>query len=153
MTEKTFNANGIPIRYARVDKTLPAFKPSKYDDGDAGFDLYARETKWIFPFVARKIPTNVCFEIPKGFFGRVCGRSGQTLKGKIVWAGTIDASYRGEVNVIMSGLLPRRVKRGERIAQIIFMPCMVNNEMTEVEIKDLTATKRGDGGFGSSGRY
>lgn len=144
---------GIRINYSKVDTNLPAFKPSKYDEGDAGIDLYARESKWVFPFMVRKIPLNICLEIPKGYFARICGRSGQTSKGTIVWAGTVDASYRGEVSAMVSGLLPKKVRRGERIAQLIIIPCMVNNSIREVSYDELSTTERGAKGFNSSGTF
>lgn len=142
--------SGITIRYARIDPNLPAFKEPTYN-GDAGYDLYASKSYWVFPFKITKMTTNVCFEIPIGFFGRICGRSGHILQGKMVAAGTVDASYRGEVHVTMWSLFPCKIKVGQRIGQIIFMPCMVNNQMIEVQPEELSTTARGDKGFNSTG--
>lgn len=140
----------LTIMYAREDKELPPFKAPT--DGDAGYDLYARENAWIFPWSVKKIPANLCLEIPVGWNGVVRGRSGNTIKGIIVYQGTIDVSYRGEIHIMTSSkFLPKRIRRGDRIAQMVFEPCATDNDMIEILKSDLSKTNRNTNGFGSSG--
>lgn len=130
--------------------------PKYMTEGSVGMDLYAAVTT---PVTIEKgeiklIPTGICLQIPKGFEGQVRPRSGLSLKYGITLVnspGTIDWDYRGEIKVIMinHGENPFIVKRGERIAQIVFNKV----EIPTIElINNLDTTIRGDGGFGSTGR-
>lgn len=142
----------IPIKYVKVENDIPAFKDP--NPGDAGYDMYATKDTWIWPWKITKVPLNIRLSIPNNYFVRICGRSGLTLAGKLVAAGTIDSSYRGQPHALMYSLLiPRKIKRGERVAQAIFMPCSANNIMLEVTLGQLDKTERGDSGFGNSGRF
>lgn len=99
------------------------------------------------------ILTGLIIEIPQGFEGQVRPRSGLALKNGITCLnspGTIDWDYRGEVKVILANLgsEPFTISRGMRIAQLVIAP------VTRVDIREisaLTETKRGAGGFGSTG--
>jgi len=99
------------------------------------------------------IPTGVAVAIPSGHEGQVRPRSGLALKHglSIVNApGTIDADYRGELKVILVnlGAAPFVVAHGERIAQLVVAPVVFP---AVVEVEDLPAADRGEGGFGSTG--
>lgn len=99
------------------------------------------------------IPTGIALAIPQGFEGQVRPRSGLALKHAVTVLnapGTIDADYRGEVQVILVnfGTEPFTVTRGMRIAQLVFAP-VVRAAMQEVS--SLETTARGEGGFGSTG--
>lgn len=139
--------HNIESYVVRHDKSLPLFK---HDIGDAGYDVYATEDKWIWPWKITKIPTNCSIELPKGFYAEVVGRSGQTTLGNIVHEGTVDNSYRGVIHIMMSrvGFLPRKIKRGTRVAQLIVKRYY---EVKWLEIDGLSKTDRQDNGFGSSG--
>ena len=100
------------------------------------------------------VPTGYALEIPPGFEGQVRPRSGLAVRHGVTLVnspGTIDADYRGEVQVVMINLgdEPFVLKRGERIAQLVIAP--VATASLEV-VTELSATARGENGFGSSGR-
>lgn len=100
------------------------------------------------------IPTGWRIAIPNGFEAQVRPRSGLALRHGILIPnspGTIDADYRGEIQVILmnAGSDVFEVERGDRIAQLVVAP-VVRPEWVEVE--DLDETERGEGGFGHTGR-
>jgi dUTP pyrophosphatase len=105
------------------------------------------------PRERKLIPTGIALSIPPGFEGQVRPRSGLALREGISLVntpGTIDADYRGEVGVLLInfGQQPFRVKRGDRIAQLVIAPvCRAELELTE----ELEATSRNEGGFGHTG--
>jgi dUTP pyrophosphatase len=123
----------------------------------AGFDLVAAvapdTTVTILPGARVLIPTGLIFEIPKKMEAQVRPRSGLAIKHGVTVLnspGTIDADYRGEVAVILINLgkEPFVVTRGERIAQMVIAPFA---RVKLREVKKLSKTKRGAGGFGSTG--
>ena len=100
------------------------------------------------------IPTGLSFEIPSGYEVQVRPRSGLAIKNGITCLnapGTIDADYRGEVKVILynAGSEPFTVSNGDRIAQIVVAPVTVGCFQ---KVSVLSATERGAGGFGSTGK-
>lgn len=123
----------------------------------AGFDLVAAvapdTTVTILPGARVLIPTGLIFEIPKKMEAQVRPRSGLAIKHGVTVLnspGTIDADYRGEVAVILINLgkEPFVVARGERIAQMVIAPV---SRVKLREVKKLSKTERGAGGFGSTG--
>lgn len=122
--------------------------------GDAGYDLYALEDCTIAPWSRAMIPTGVYLEIPEGYVGFVKDRSSMALAGLHCFAGVIDASYRGEVKVILLNTndTPYEIQAGHKIAQIIIIPCYTAPLEPVESIEALTATERGSGGFGSTGK-
>lgn len=121
--------------------------------GDAGYDMYLEEDRWIFPFWPRKMPVNFKAAIPPAHFGLMTSRSGESLKGNFVIPGIIDSGYRGQMAAIMCriGLLPRKLKANTRIAQLIVIPY---REVRWKKVDELDAqTERGDKGFGDSGKH
>jgi len=128
--------------------------PQKAHHDDAAFDLRSRIDIELKPSEPHLIPTGIFMEIPPGYEGQVRPRSGLAIKHAITVLnspGTIDAGYRGEVCVIIMncGKEPYQIKRGDRIAQLVI------NKLPEVEIEitnELSETKRGAGGFGSTGK-
>ncbi len=128
--------------------------PSAMTDGAAGFDLRAAvsEDVTIRPGRVQLVPTGIRLEIPSGYEGQVRPRSGLALRhgiGVLNSPGTIDSDYRGEVQVILINLgpAPFQVRRGERIAQLVF----ARVERPRLEIRRLRETGRGPGGFGHTG--
>jgi dUTP pyrophosphatase len=105
------------------------------------------------PGERRLIPTGIALAIPPGYEGQVRPRSGLALREGITVVntpGTIDADYRGEVGVLLINLgqQPFRVKRGDRIAQLVINPvCRAELELTG----ELETTPRNNGGFGHTG--
>jgi dUTP pyrophosphatase len=131
---------------------LPAYSTS----GAAGCDLRAAiETDVVLAPGARSlIPTGIAVAIPPGYEGQVRMRSGLALKQGLALLnapGTIDSDYRGEIRIILANLgsEPVTLKRGDRIAQLVF--ALVSRARLE-RVAELPATARRDGGFGSTGK-
>jgi len=123
--------------------------------GDAGIDLYSRIDFTLAPGERSLIPTGIAIALPPGFVALVHPRSGLALKHGISMVntpGTIDAGYRGEIQVILINHDPSEsasFKRGERIAQIVIQRV----ESAELlEVSELPGSGRGTTGFGSSGK-
>ena len=131
---------------------LPKYSTS----GAAGCDLRAaiEADVVLAPGARALIPTGIAIAIPPGYEGQVRMRSGLALKHGLTLLnapGTIDSDYRGEIRVILANLgsEPATLKRGERIAQLVFAP--VARARLE-RVSELPATERRDGGFGSTGK-
>ena len=127
--------------------------PIKMYANSAGYDLFAGESVSISKWSRASVNTNICFEIPKGFYGEIKPRSGLAIrKGLVAFDGTIDSGYIGFVYVIIFNCsdFDYNVKKGDRIAQIIFRKChsVSFKYCNEVSFVD---TDRGVKGFGSSG--
>ncbi len=128
----------------------------KYEtDGSSGMDLAANiESEiQIEPGKSAVIPTGLAISIPKDFEVQIRPRSGLAAKYQISvlnTPGTIDADYRGELKVILINLSKKnfKIEKGLRIAQMVLCP-VVKANLKEVET--LEETKRGSGGFGSTG--
>jgi dUTP pyrophosphatase len=98
------------------------------------------------------VPTGLAIEVPVGFDVQVRPRSGLSLKGVGVAFGTVDADYRGELRVTMwtfGDLSEYELHDGDRIAQLVIARL---TPVRVVEVRELSATERGDGGHGSTGR-
>ena len=137
----------------RVKKLDPeAIVPTKANESDAGYDLYALEDVEIPAVNHKLVKTGISVAIPAGYVGLIWPRSGLAYKnGLDVYAGVIDAGYRGDVGVILYNSRVSnhyQVKKGDRIAQILFQKV---ESFDLVEVDDLDDTQRGQGGFGSSG--
>lgn len=140
-----------------VTKTAPNAKlPAFATSGSAGADLYAaiENPTRIMPRETKMISTGISIEIPEGFVGLVFARSGLACKqglGLANGVGVIDSDYRGEVMVALynHSMEPVDVLPNERIAQMVVSPFIPWNPM---EVDELESTKRGTGGFGSTGK-
>ncbi len=146
------NTQNISVKILKVDKELPT--PKYAHHGDAGMDIYAAENYMLQPAEHKLISAGIKLAIPYGYEVQVRPRSGLALKHAISIVntpGTIDCMYRGLVGVILinHGKQAFEVKRGERIAQLVF------NKIAYAaveEVQELDETVRGEGGFGSTGR-
>ena len=121
----------------------------------SGMDLLAdvEEDVILQPGERGLIPTGIALSIPEGYEGQVRPRSGLALREGVTLVnapGTIDADYRGEVGVLLINLgqRPFRVKRGDRIAQLVIAP--ICRAVVE-SYQELDATPRNEGGFGHTG--
>ena len=140
----------------RIQRLHPAAILPAYAHGsaeDAGMDLCAVERVTLEPGVPRLVPTGLAIELPPGYEAQVRPRSGLALKHAIAMPnapGTIDPGYRGELRVILLNLgrTPYTIEAGDRIAQMI----VARYEAVEWAESELTESRRGAGGFGSSGR-
>ena len=141
--------------------------PTRAHAWDAGLDLYAME-KGVVPGcsysasttsyshgevnVGSKVfDTGVHVQIPEGYVGLIKSKSGLMVNHKITTDGTIDCGYTGSIRVCLFNHSNKkyRVKAGDKIAQLVIVPCLLP-ELEEVD--SLDETDRGDGGFGSTGR-
>jgi len=147
--------SAVPVAVRRLphgaDLPLPAYSTAD----SAGMDLVAAidGELALAPGERVLVPTGLAIALPAGYEGQVRPRSGLALKHGVTVAnspGTIDADYRGEVQVILlnTGPAPFHVARGMRIAQFVVAP-VVRAAWTEVA--DLPESGRGAGGFGSTG--
>ncbi len=142
----------VRIRLLRGgDELLPAYQT----EGAAGMDLRAAvDAEVVIPPMGRAlIPTGVAVALPRGVEGQIRPRSGLAVRHGVTCLnspGTIDADYRGEIQVILANLgeQPFPVRRGDRIAQIVFSPVLTARLSV---VADLDATARGAGGFGHTG--
>ena len=133
------------------DLALPAYATQH----SAGMDLLAavKENITLQPGARKLVPTGLSIALPDGFEAQIRPRSGLALKHGISLVntpGTIDADYRGEIGVILINLgqEPFTVERGMRIAQMVIAPY---TRATFLEVNELPASERGEGGFGSTG--
>ena len=129
--------------------------PQYMTERSSGMDLFADVEGEIIlePGERKLIPTGIALSIPEGYEGQIRPRSGLALREGITLVntpGTVDADYRGEVGVLLINLgqRPFRVKRGDRIAQLVVAPvCRAVLELSS----ELDATPRNKGGFGHTG--
>ena len=141
----------IKIQRLRPDAVLPRYAHGP--DEDAGMDLCAVEPALLAPGVPQLVPTGLRIEVPPGYEAQIRPRSGLALKHAITLPNspaTIDPGYRGEIRVILLNLgrEPYQVHAGDRVAQMV----IARYERIEWDEADLADSRRGEGGFGSSGR-
>ena len=141
----------ISIQRLHPNAVLPSYAHGP--DEDAGMDLHAVESVTLEPGKPGMVPTGLAIELPPGFEAQVRPRSGLALKHGITLPNapaTIDPGYRGEIRVILLNLGPAAytVEVGDRVAQMI----VTRYEAIEWVEGDLADSRRGAGGFGSSGR-
>jgi dUTP pyrophosphatase len=137
----------------RVMKIHPDAKLPVYGHkGDAGLDLFSCEDMILNVGEAKPVPTGIKMAIAEGHVGLVWDKSGISLKGVHRLAGVIDAGYRGEVRVVLINLgkEPFIISKGMKIAQMLIQPV---ERVDVAESTTLDDTSRGEGGFGSTGRY
>ena len=141
------------ILIKRLSKNIPL--PKYETDGSSGMDLSANIEKeiQIAPGKISIIPTGLVVSIPKNFEIQIRPRSGLAAKNQISvlnTPGTIDADYRGELKVILINFGKNifKIEKGLRIAQMVLCP-VIKASLKEVDT--LEETKRGTGGFGSTG--
>lgn len=131
-----------------------AVMPKKANQFDAGFDLATPNAFSIAAGEVKAINLNIKVQIPTGYCGLVCSRSGLATKRGIVShiaPGVIDSGYRGEVIAVVRnvGNSAQNFGAGDRIAQLVLVSIPLLNA---VEVSSLDETDRGEGGFGSSGK-
>lgn len=143
----------MKVLIKRLDPDLPL--PSYAKPGDAGADIYSRIDIELSPGERKLVPTGIAIALPPGFAAFVHPRSGRAIKeglGMVNAPGTVDAAYRGELQVILINYdkkISISIKRGERIAQLIIQKI----EHAEfVELEELPGSSRGSDGFGSTGK-
>jgi len=149
--------NDIVIQVTRQSGTEDIPLPSYQTEHAAGMDISAAvDTPLVLkPGERTAVPTGLFVAIPIGYEAQIRPRSGLALKNGITLLntpGTIDADYRGEIRIIVANLSdePFTITRGMRIAQMVISP--VARARLEVVV-ELSATARGEGGFGHTGTH
>lgn len=132
-----------------------AVLPTRAHEGDAGLDLYACEEATVAPGARVSVGTGIALEVPSGHAALVLPRSGLAARHGIALVnapGLIDSGYRGEVRILLlntDATEPFAIAPGDRIAQLLLVPFI---DAEPVEVAELAASQRAEGGFGSSGR-
>ena len=157
--------NKIKLGFKKLDER--AVIPWYAHDGDAGMDIRSLENVTLKRGEPTLVHTGIAAEIPDGFEIQVRPRSGLACKGVTVWngPGTVDSKYRGEICVILmyinavvtvpgtNGIEQQGstydIVAGDKIAQLVLAPVTFADPY---EVKELSETDRGTGGFGSTGR-
>jgi len=129
--------------------------PRKAHHDDAAFDIMASETLVLEPQISKLVPTGLFIELPTHYEAQIRPRSGLAIKHNLTVTnspGTVDAGYRGMINVIMlnAGNESYQIKRGDRIAQMVIQKLP---EVEMIQVENLSESKRGSGGFGSTGKH
>ena len=145
--------SSVQVLITRLDPELPLPRYAK--GGDAGADIVSRIDITLAPGERALVPTGIAIALPDGYVALVHPRSGLAIKHGVTMVnspGTVDAGYRGELQVILINHDRNEsvsFKRGDRVAQLVIQKV----ERAEfVEVQALPGSGRGSGGFGSTGR-
>lgn len=131
-----------------------AILPTRGHSDDAGFDLYAPKNmhpKHLWKGDSVTIDTGVHLEIPKGCCGVIISKSGLNVNHNVTSHGLIDSGYVGSIRVKLynHGSERLKIEPGDKISQIVIMPCFTPRLLIADKLRD---TERGSNGFGSTGR-
>ena len=145
--------SSVQVLITRLDPELPLPRYAK--GGDAGADIVSRIDITLAPGERALVPTGIAIALPDGYVALVHPRSGLAIKHGVTMVnapGTVDAGYRGELQIILINHDKNEsvsFKRGDRIAQLVIQKV----ERAEfVEVQELPGSGRGTDGFGSTGR-
>lgn len=138
------------VKKLREDAVLPRYASS----GDSGADLFTPDAVTIIAGERKLIKTGVAIALPDGYEAQVRSKSGLALKAGLMVLnspGTVDEKYRGEIGVIIfnTDKTDYEFNAGDKIAQLIISPI---SQSHFIEVDELDATDRGEGGFGSTGK-
>jgi dUTP pyrophosphatase len=144
--------SSVQVLITRLDPELPLPRYAK--GGDAGADIVSRIDITLAPGERALVPTGISIALPNGYVALVHPRSGLAIKHGVTMVnspGTVDAGYRGELQIILINHDKSEAvsfKRGDRIAQLVIQKV----ERAEfIEVEELPGSGRGSGGFGSTG--
>jgi len=145
-------SDAFEVRLLRPD----AVPPARTRPGDAAYDLRCVEPFRLAPGERAVVPTGVAVAVPEGAAGLVVPRSGLAAEyglSVVNGPGLVDPSYRGELKVVLVNLgeEPYEGEPGDRIAQLLLVPCLTPGVRTVDELPP-SRDGRGEAGFGSSGR-
>ena len=148
MTDLSIDAK-VPFKVKVLNENAQV--PTRANEGDIGYDLYAAENVTIYPNSSELVSLGIQVEFPSNYGVKFMDRSGMATKDLRVGAGVIDSVYRGDLKVLLYNHSDARyhIDVGDRIAQMVILPKFT----AEFEIvEELTSTDRGEDGFGSSGK-
>ena len=133
--------------------TPRAEMPRKGHAADAGFDLAIPADHALPPGKPYRIDLEIVLQIPRGWYGQIFARSSVFERGLSVHPGVIDADYRGSVQLLVENRRPHtlHVQRGDRLAQLLILP-VPPATLRRISPTAIEPTRRGPGGFGSTGR-
>jgi dUTP pyrophosphatase len=137
----------LKIKKLYTDSKLP----TRAHHDDAGTDIYAQGNHTVEPHTTMVIPTGVAMELEKGYVSLVWDKSSVGSRGIKTLGGVIDAGYRGEYKIIVHNLNNEvyTFNHGDKVAQILIQKV----EFPDIEeVEELSDSKRGIGGFGSTGK-
>lgn len=142
----------VSVLIKRLDEGVPL--PIYAKGGDAGADLVTAIDVSLAPQERKLVPTGISIALPQGYAAFVHPRSGLAIRHGVSMVntpGTVDAGFRGELQIILINHDPHETvnfKRGDRIAQLVIQKV----ERAEfIEVSELPGSGRGTGGFGSTG--
>lgn len=140
----------VPIKLLDPEMPLPKYMTTQA----AGADICSRIDCMLGPGQTVLVPTGLSLALPAGWEAQIRPRSGLAVKQQLTVLnapGTIDADYRGEVKVLLINLgrVYRKIRRGDRIAQMVIAPAL---QASFDPVSNLDETARGAGGFGHTGR-
>jgi dUTP pyrophosphatase len=143
----------IPVLVKRLEHFGDLELPDYASERASGMDVLAAEEVTLAPGERHPVATGLAVAIPQGYEIQVRPRSGLALKHGLTvpnTPGTIDSDYRGELKVILinHGDAPFKIRRGDRIAQLVLAPVV---RASWLKVDELDQTVRGEGGFGSTG--
>lgn len=129
-----------------------AILPKRAHDLDAGYDLFSREDAIISPNSGGVFDTGVHVAIPEGYVGFLKSKSGLNVRHSLQSEGVIDSGYTGSITVKLfnHGSEAVEIKKGQKISQLVLLP-IITPELLLVDRLD--ETERGNGGFGSTGKF
>lgn len=147
MTKAIEGARELMVLRLHPDARLP----TRAHHDDAGLDLYSIKDVDFRPGQGGLVPTGVAVAVPAGHVGLIADRSSLARKGLKTAGGVIDAGYRGEVGVLLWNISKENftLRKGDRVAQLMVVSIAVPAVR---EVESLSPSKRGKGGFGSTGR-
>ncbi len=138
----------LKIKKIHADAEIPAYA----HPGDAGLDLYVPERVTFLPGERKSVGLGLAIEIPDGYVALLWDKSGLSHRHGIkTFGGVIDSGYRGEIHAGVMNLSDRAFvfEKGDKIVQMLIQKV---EQPEVVEVTELSETKRGDKGFGSTGR-
>ena len=137
----------------KIKKLQPdAIIPSYAHPGDIGMDLYSREDYVIEPNTSHLFDIGIAMEFDEGYGAIVMDKGSVSKQGVHTMGGVFDAGYRGTymIHLFNHGAKPFEVKKGQKIAQIVVLPVQIP---TLTEVNELSDSARGEGAFGSTGKF
>lgn len=139
------------VQTIKIKLDKDAMMPTRAHEADAGYDIYAPRDIYVLGQMKTTVDTGVHIEIPKNYFGAIRPKSGLFFNHDLFTDGTVDSGYTGSVKVriVNLGQTPYQFHKGDKIAQLVLIPCLTP---TLEEVEELEETERGNGGFGSTGK-
>lgn len=137
----------MQVKINMLNYTAESHAPSRKHYNDAGADVYTCKDVSILPHETKMVPLGFSVEVPDGHMACIFPRSSMALRGLVCEIPPIDSGYRGEVCAIVSNLIDhaQNIPEGTRIGQIVVIPCIICDFVTEF------GDERGTGAFGSTG--